>query len=161
MSMRPDWQRPIRRGSKGEVLIYDVWMTVKTFRIAAWLVLAFIIFVTVSPTNLRPSDYLPGDIDRAGAFALMGGLFVMAYPRHWVFAALLIVLSAGVIELLQELSPTRHAHVHDALVKAAGAGIGVVVGRFVAAATQGFSCNGIHRQEEGPKDLAEDERSSQ
>lgn len=144
-----------------EILIYDVLMTMKIFRIAAWLVLAFILFVTVSPINIRPSDPLPVDVDRAAAFALMGGLFVIAYPRHWVFAALLIVLSAGAIELFQELSPTRHSHIHDALVKAAGAGIGVVVGWFVSVATRAFSCKGIHRQEEGPKNLAADDRSSQ
>jgi hypothetical protein len=98
------------------------------FRLLAWLCFAGIVFVTVSPIGLRPHDLLPVDLDRAGAFALMSLLFILAYPRHWIFCAVLTLLGAGGIELLQYLSPSRHAHVDDALVKAAGAMIGCLLG---------------------------------
>ncbi len=68
------------------------------------------------------------DVDRAGAFAVMALLFVLAYPRQWLLCALLLMLGAGGIELLQFLSPSRHAHLDDAAVKAAGAAIGCLVG---------------------------------
>ncbi len=105
-------------------------MTRHLLKLAPWACLAAILFVTVSPISLRPGDILPVDLDRALAFTLLGVLFVLAYPRHILLCAVLLVLGAGVIETLQFLSPTRHAHWEDAAVKAAGAAIGVLIGRF-------------------------------
>jgi VanZ family protein len=62
------------------------------------------------------------------AYVLAAAVFVLAYPRQWKSVALLLILGAMGIELLQYLSPTRHAHLTDATVKAAGAACGVVVG---------------------------------
>jgi len=103
-------------------------MTHRFFKPLAWLALAAIVFVTVSPIGLRPSDIAPVNIDRAAAFALMAFLFVVAYPRQWILCAVLLLLGAGGIEMLQFLSPTRHAHVDDALVKAGGAAFGCAMG---------------------------------
>jgi VanZ family protein len=97
-------------------------------RTLAWLALAAIVFVTISPINLRPHDLLPVDVDRAAAFAVMAFLFVIAYPRQWIVCAVLLLIGAGGIEMLQLLSPSRHAHMDDALVKAAGAAIGCLAG---------------------------------
>ncbi|WP_245318848.1 VanZ family protein [Consotaella salsifontis] len=87
-----------------------------------------IVFVTVAPIGLRPADPLSVGLDRALAFAAMAALFVCAYPRHAWIAAFFVIASAGGIELLQLLSPTRHAHLDDALVKAVGAFCGVLLG---------------------------------
>lgn len=103
-------------------------MLTRLIRVAAWLSLAAIIFVTVSPIGLRPHDVLPVDVDRALAFVVMACLFVLAYPRSWVIVAVALILGAAGIELMQELSPTRHARIDDALVKASGAAIGVILG---------------------------------
>jgi hypothetical protein len=103
-------------------------MTIRLLKFLPWLALAAIIFATVSPIRLRPHDFASVDIDRAGAFAVMALLFVMAYPRHWVACAVLLILGAGGIELLQFLSPSRHAHLDDAMVKAAGAAFGCCLG---------------------------------
>lgn len=97
-------------------------------QIVAWLALVAVVFVTVSPIELRPHDILPVDFDRAAAFAVLAALFVTAYPKSWSLVGLAIVVGAGAIELLQELSPSRHAHGSDALIKAAGASIGVLAG---------------------------------
>lgn len=103
-------------------------MTSRLFRVLPWLALAAIIFVTVSPIGLRPHDFAAVDTDRAGAFAVMALLFVLAYPRQWLLCAVLLILGAGGIELLQYLSPTRHAHLDDAVIKAVGAAIGSLIG---------------------------------
>jgi VanZ family protein len=103
-------------------------MTAKLIIAAAWTALAAIIFVTVSPIGLRPQDILPVNVDRALAFMAMAALFVLAYPRHWIWVGIALIIGAGGIELLQEFSSTRHAHVDDALVKAAGASVGIVLG---------------------------------
>jgi hypothetical protein len=103
-------------------------MTNKIARAAAWMAFVAIIFVTVSPIELRPHDVLPVDVDRALAFTVLAGLFVVAYPRQWIWVGIAVIAGSGAIELLQELSPTRHAHVDDAMVKAGGAAIGIVLG---------------------------------
>lgn len=97
------------------------------YQIAAWAALAAIVFVTVSPIEMRPGDVLSVDLDRALAFGLLSSMFMVAYPRHALFVGGMIVLSAGAIELLQALSPTRHARFDDAVVKGAGALGGMVL----------------------------------
>lgn len=103
-------------------------MTTRLIKLGAWAILAAIIFVTVSPIGLRPHTITTVNADRALAYVVAAAAFVLAYPRHWKWVALLLIVGAMGIELLQYLSPTRHAHLTDATVKAAGAACGVVVG---------------------------------
>lgn len=107
-------------------------MKKRAIQLSAWTTLAAIVFVTVSPIDLRPADLLPVDVDRALAFAFLAALFTMAYPRHWRVVGIVLILAAFAIELLQELSPTRHARIDDAVVKAVGAFAGVMVGGMVS-----------------------------
>ncbi|CAN7510304.1 VanZ family protein [Rhizobium sp. LjRoot30] len=102
--------------------------TTRLFQIAAWICLFAIIFATISPISFRPRDFLPVDVDRALAFFVMSALFVIAYPRYILACAVLLVIGAGAIELLQYLAPTRHAQAHDAMIKAIGAIAGILVG---------------------------------
>ncbi|RDJ06919.1 VanZ family protein [Rhizobium grahamii] len=95
---------------------------------AAWLWLGAILFVTVSPIGMRPHDVMPVNYDRALAFTLMAGLFVTAYPRRFWTCAVLVIVGAAAIELLQYLSASRHARLEDAFVKAFGAMVGVAFG---------------------------------
>lgn len=94
----------------------------------AWLLLAFILFATVSPIGLRPHTITTPDIDRAGAYLVTGLAFSLAYPRQWKTVAMLLIIGALAIEYLQYLSPTRHPHLHDAGIKATGAALGLLVG---------------------------------
>ena len=105
--------------------------TVSFFRASAWAVLAFIIFVTVSPIDLRPHTMTTVSIDRASAYACAAVLFVLAYPKQWKLAAVLLVFGAMGIELLQYLSPSRHPHLSDATVKSGGAAIGILIGHAI------------------------------
>jgi 4-amino-4-deoxy-L-arabinose transferase-like glycosyltransferase len=97
----------------------------KALHISAWLTLAAIVFVTVSPIDLRPGDILPVNVDRAAASAALAALFTLAYPRRWLSVGLIMIAGAAAIELLQVFSPTRHARIDDALVKSFGALVGV------------------------------------
>jgi VanZ family protein len=100
----------------------------RMLKIAAWLSLCAIVFVTVSPIGLRPHDILSVDTDRGLSFMMMALVFVAAYPKRFWLCAILLVCGSGAIELLQYLSPTRHARLEDASVKAVGAAIGVTIG---------------------------------
>ncbi|MGQ8630715.1 antibiotic resistance protein VanZ [Agrobacterium sp. DKPNP3] len=96
-------------------------MTNRFPKYVAWSLLLLIVIATVSPIGLRPHTLTTVSIDRAGAFAVCAAAFVLAYPRHWLLVIAAGIVAAFGIEALQYLSPTRHPHLTDAAVKAAGA----------------------------------------
>ena len=80
---------------------------------------------------MRPQTSTTVGFDRAAAFAVCSAAFVLAYPRYWIAIIFLAVLGAMGLETLQYLSPTRHPHISDAVVKAVGAVGGAVAGHLV------------------------------
>src|SRR4051794_6538367 len=96
-------------------------------RWAAWLLLAAIVFVTLSPIGLRPDTGAPASLERFAAFVALGGAFCLGYPRHRVPILLFMVAVAGALEALQHLVPGRHGRITDAAVKDLGAAAGVLV----------------------------------
>ena len=100
-------------------------------RVLAWLLLAGLIFVTLSPINLRPISPLPTQLERAIALAVVGFVFALAYPRHLWLVVLLVAGSTVLLELLQLVQPSRHGRVVDLLVKLVGAGFGLGAGAIV------------------------------
>ncbi|RYE09884.1 MAG: hypothetical protein EOP22_07585 [Hyphomicrobiales bacterium] len=104
-------------------------MSLKTaLRVIAWLLLAGLIFVTLSPIDLRPVSPAPVQLERAAALALIGFVFALAYPRHIWLVALVVLGSTVLLELLQLLSPSRHGRLIDVAVKLTGGGIGIAAG---------------------------------
>ncbi|MGY4234713.1 hypothetical protein ACVIIW_003660 [Bradyrhizobium sp. USDA 4449] len=91
----------------------------KLFILAAWSALGVIVFVTLSPSGLRPQTGSAG-AERFSAYCLLGALFVLAYPQHFVRVMTFILVVAGSLELLQNLTPDRHGHVADVAEKIAG-----------------------------------------
>lgn len=88
--------------------------------IVAWSTLLAIGFATLSPIGLRPhlSDV---SMERFWAFAAVGLLFGLAYPRHLWLVTFLVGGAALGLEVLQHLTPDRHGRIPDALIKLAGA----------------------------------------
>lgn len=97
------------------------------FRLAFWGLLAALAFVTLSPIGIRP-EVGPANMERAFAYAAFGILAALAYPRRRLVILTTVIVTAGLLELAQELSASRHARFEDFLVKA-GSGI---VGWFAA-----------------------------
>src|SRR5258708_9376360 len=102
----------------------------KLIAAAAWSCFIFIIYATLSSLSRRPQ--LTGNewelivfIERFGAYALLGSLFVLAYPRRITFVCLLVLGSAVLLELLQIFVPDRDARISDALEKLAGGVVGI------------------------------------
>jgi len=85
---------------------------------------AAIVFVTVCPIALRP-HVANANLERFGAYVLLGGLIARARGRAWVSAAALVVVLAFALEAAQALAPERHAVAADAMVKAVGGLAGV------------------------------------
>jgi hypothetical protein len=105
-------------------------MVRKLITLAAWATLCLICFATLSPIGLRPGTGSVG-LERFAAFALLGMLFVLAYPRHFIRLALFILIVAIGLEAFQHLTPDRHGHLADALVKAAGGLVGCIAARLL------------------------------
>lgn len=88
----------------------------------AWCALAYIAYVTLSPVELRPeTSPRSGVFDRFVAYGLLGALFVAAYPRDFVRVMTFVIAVAVSLELLQNLTPDRHARALDFVEKVLGA----------------------------------------
>lgn len=98
-------------------------------RTAAWLVLAAIIFVTVSPIGWRPELGFGPTVDRFVGFLALGLVFGIGYGRRWPIVLMLLVVAAFGIEALQFLTPDRDPRLLDAIVKSIGAVAGIGVAR--------------------------------
>ena len=69
--------------------------------------------------------------EHLAAFAVLGVLFSLPYPRQVALVCLIVLGSAVLLELLQLLTPDRHGRVPDAIEKMAGGLVGIVVGRAI------------------------------
>lgn len=97
-------------------------------RLAAWICLLGIAAVTVGPLEIRPTSAMSPSVERFAAFAVAGALFAIAYPRHILLAAAIVLGAAVLFEFLQLLSPSRHGRAFDAGVKLAGGIAGLSAG---------------------------------
>ena len=91
--------------------------------------LAAVAFVTLSPSGLRPV-VAPMRFEHSGAYAVVGLLFGLAYPRRPVFVWTVVLGAAVCLEALQLLTPERHAHLLHLAVKLFGAVVGITLARF-------------------------------
>ena len=102
-----------------------VWNLERTLRIAAWAVMLAIVVVTLGPIGVRPETALPANAERFVAYAVLGLLFGLAYPRHRLPVVIILAATAGILEAGQGLELTRHATLMGFVWKAAGALAGV------------------------------------
>ena len=103
----------------------------KLITVVAWVLLAFIVFATLLPIQDRPTLPTSSNFEHLAAFAVLGVLFCLAYPRHTILAAIIVLGSAALLESLQLLAPDRHARLLDVVGKMAGGGLGIAGGRVI------------------------------
>jgi hypothetical protein len=106
-------------------------VNVKLIRFAAWVGLALVAIASLAPIEFRPESGFSVSIERYSAFAVIGLAFALAYPRQAWLALFIAAGSALLLEVLQLLSPSRHAHLLDAIVKVAGGATGVAIGQLL------------------------------
>jgi VanZ family protein len=99
--------------------------------VAAWAVIGYIAYATLSPLSARP--HLAGDpnIERFLAYASAGALLALAYPRHAMRVACFTVAVAIGLEGLQTYAVNRHPGLIDTVVKVTGGIVGVCLARVV------------------------------
>jgi VanZ family protein len=99
--------------------------------VTAWGCLAFIGYATLSPLHDRPSLPTSVGFERLAAFAVLGLLFCLAYPRQFILVCLIVLGSAVLLEFAQQLTPDRHGRAMDAVEKIAGGTIGILIGEAI------------------------------
>jgi VanZ family protein len=104
----------------------------KLLTLAAWALLAFIAYATISPIQDRPTLLTSSvSLEHFAAFAVLGALFCLAYPRHVALVCLIVLGSALLLEIMQLLTPDRHGRIQDAIEKVTGGVAGIVAGRAI------------------------------
>ena len=101
----------------------------KLSRITALALFAIIAFATLSPIQMRP-HIAEANVERGLAYVLLGFALALGFPNRRYRAAIFVVCTAGFLEILQIIDPSRHARVLDAIIKAAAGVAGIVIARF-------------------------------
>jgi hypothetical protein len=117
--------------SQPDLVGYDFRMFRKFLTVAAWSLLAFIAYATISQVQARPTLSTSPSFERLAAFIVLGALFCLAYPRHIGLVCFIVLGSAVLLELAQLLTPDRHGRFQDAIVKMTGGAIGIVASRAI------------------------------
>ena len=112
--------------------------------ITAWIAILVIAFATLTRVGFVYSIYfklapiLMGmkmrsytHFEHVLAFALLGALFTVAYPRRLLLVFCVVCGGAVVLELAQTLTPDRHGTLIDALEKMAGGATGIMLTKIV------------------------------
>ena len=98
-----------------------------TFRGLAWALIAAIFDLSLVPPSLRPVISAPHDFEHFAIFALCGVAFGLGYRAAYLFQATALVAFSGLIEILQLLTPGRHARMIDFTVDAIAICVGVLI----------------------------------
>jgi VanZ family protein len=98
---------------------------------AAWAGMCLIVYATLCPLRDRPTLPISSNLEHLATFVVFGALFCLAYPRRTFTVLIFVIGSGALLEILQLLTPDRHARTLDALQKIAGGAAGVLVGRAI------------------------------
>jgi VanZ family protein len=98
----------------------------KTARIAAWLLTAAIVILSLVPPSLRPETSAPHSVEHFTIYAAAGFAFGLGYKRRHDLLAVLLVIFSGSIEIAQLFVPGRHARLSDFIIDAIAACMGLV-----------------------------------
>jgi len=98
----------------------------KTARIAAWVLTATIVILSLVPPNQRPKTGTPHIFEHFIIYAAAGFTFGLGFSRrrHGMLAIFLVVF-CGSIEIAQLFVPGRHARLSDFIIDAVSACIGL------------------------------------
>lgn len=103
----------------------------KYVRIAAWLLAAAIVVLSLVPPSWRPETEAPHDLEHFAIFAAAGLAFGLGYGRRYFGIAVALVIFAAAIEIAQIVVPGRHARLSDFVVDALAVCAGLVTAVFI------------------------------
>ena len=103
-------------------------MSTRVFRALAWMLIGAIVILSLVPPSLRPVTEAPHDLEHFAIFALCGYAFGLGYRSRHLLHAVVLVVFAGSIEVLQFAVPGRHARMLDFAIDAIASCAGVSIG---------------------------------
>lgn len=89
------------------------------------------IYFKLAPYLMWPAMQSYAHFEHVIAFAFVGALFGLAYPKRPLLAFGIVICTAAVLEILQTMTPDRHGTLIDALEKMAAGAVGIVIARAV------------------------------
>ena len=102
----------------------------RLWRILGWLLTGAVMILSLLPSLPPPPGPLAWDkAQHLLAYAVLMLWFRQAYPPHWRWPLLLLVLGTG-LEGLQGLSVHRQLEAYDMLANALGVGLGLALAAF-------------------------------
>jgi VanZ family protein len=117
---------------------------IRLVTVAAWASIALIAYATLtragfvyaiyfklSPFFMRPEMQTFAHFEHVIAFAFLGVFFGLAYPKRTALVCCIVLGAAGLLEILQTLTPDRHGTWIDALEKMAGGAAGIFLANVV------------------------------
>jgi VanZ family protein len=96
-------------------------------KVAGWLLLAVIVFLTLSPPSYRPVTKVGHNLEHFLIHVMLGVTFGIGYARRWGPVALGLVVLVAAVEFAQLIVPGRHARLKDFVIDAGAACLGVAI----------------------------------
>jgi VanZ family protein len=87
--------------------------------------LILLVYLSLIPHDLEVRTGAPGELEHFIAYLIAAVLFALSYPQKRVLIATALVMSAGLLETLQALSPGRTARLLDLFASGAGTVLGL------------------------------------
>jgi len=96
-------------------------------KVAGWLLLAVIVFLTLSPASYRPVTKVGHNLEHFLIHVVLGVTFGIGYARQWWLVALGLVGLTAAVEFAQLFVPGRHARLKDLVIDAVAVCLGVAI----------------------------------
>ena len=96
-------------------------------RVVGWLLLAVIVFLTLSPASYRPVTKFGHNLEHFLIHLVLGITFGIGYARRWWLLALGLVGLTAAVEFAQLFVPGRHARLKDLVIDAGAVCLGVAI----------------------------------
>ena len=98
-------------------------------KVAAWALLAFIVYATFSSVADRPTVSQSTSVEHVAPFAALGLVFFVGYPGRLLAVCAIVLGGAVLLEVAQQFTPDRHGRILDAAQKFVGGGLGIFAGQ--------------------------------
>jgi VanZ family protein len=96
-------------------------------KVAGWLLIATITFLSLSPPSYRPVTLAGHHLEHFVIHVMLGMAFGIGYAKRLWLLALGLAAFTAVVEFAQRFIPGRHARLSDLLIDAGAACLGVVL----------------------------------
>jgi VanZ like family len=115
------------------IAVVAAWVAVAAIAYATLTHVGFVyaIYFKLAPYLMRPAMQTYAHFEHVAAFACLGALFGVAYPKRPLLVCVIVLGAAAMLEIMQTMTPDRHGTWIDALEKMAGGAAGIAIARTI------------------------------